>query len=186
MARMASEPVLIRTLTVDDAAAYRQLRLEALSDSPEAFSSSYEEESVFPEQVFRERAAPPAPSAVFGALAGGTLVGMAAFLANNRPKQRHKAVLAGVFVQPGWRRARLGERLVSAVIDHAARHVLILTATVVMTNQPARQLYRRLGFIPYGVESRGIRVGERFFDEELLALELPGASGHADKPRAGT
>ena len=40
--------VLVRRLTVDDAAAYRTIRLEALLDTPESFGSSYEEEVGLP------------------------------------------------------------------------------------------------------------------------------------------
>ena len=42
-------------------------------------------------------------------------------------------------------------------------------------NRTARELYHHLGFRTYGVEPRGIKVGERYFDQELLVLMLDGS-----------
>ena len=36
----------------------------------------------------------------------------------------------------------------------------------------ARRLYERLGFRAYGVEPGALRVGDRYLDEEFLALRL--------------
>lgn len=165
-------PVALRRLGPPDAEAFRALRLEALAAAPEAFGSSHEEEAALPPETFRARLPDAGPSAVFGALAGDRLVGMAGFLANGRVKQRHKGLLWGVFVRPAWRRRGLGERLVRQVIAHAAEHVLLLQASVVTSNRAARRIYGRLGFVPYGVERDALCVGGRFHDEELLALDL--------------
>ena len=81
---MASIPdaLPIRALTPDDVEAFRALRLEALSSSPQAFGSSYEEEAALSLDVFRARMLAPAPHIVFAAIAeDGALAGAAAFLA---------------------------------------------------------------------------------------------------------
>jgi ribosomal protein S18 acetylase RimI-like enzyme len=36
----------------------------------------------------------------------------------------------------------------------------------------ARSLYRSLGFKPFGLEPRAMRIGQRYFDEEHMALRL--------------
>jgi hypothetical protein len=44
--------------------------------------------------------------------------------------------------------------------------------TVSITQDAARQLYRRLGFRVFGVEPRALGIGGEFLDEEHMILEL--------------
>ncbi len=44
----------IRLLTEQDCSSWKSIRLEALHDAPYAFSSSYEEESAFSDQAFKD------------------------------------------------------------------------------------------------------------------------------------
>jgi RimJ/RimL family protein N-acetyltransferase len=164
--------VAIRALGATDVEAYRDLRLTALASSPEAFGSSHEEEAQLSLDNFRARLAAAGPDVIFGAFAQDLLVGMAGFVAMRQLKKQHRGVLWGVFLQPRWRGRGLGDRLVARVVEHAAEHVQILQASVVTANQKARQIYARLGFVPYGIERQALRIDGRFYDEELLALEL--------------
>ena len=174
---MSTAPTIhIRRLAPADAEAFRALRLEALSTAPEAFGSSPEEESARPMDVVRSRLADTGPDAIFGAFAGDDLVGMAGFLLSQGIKKRHKGLLWGVFVRAGWRDRGTGEQLVCAVIDHARSHALLLQASVVTINASARRVYDRLGFAPYGIETRALRVGDTFHDEEMLMLDLTAPS----------
>ncbi|MBJ6127789.1 GNAT family N-acetyltransferase [Microvirga splendida] len=164
--------IQIRALDASDAQAFRTLRLEALAGSPEAFGASYEEDEALPLETIRTRLSSH-PNAVFGAFAGDTLVGMAGFAVYDRVKARHKGVLWGVYVKPEWRGHHVGKRLVQRVIDHAARHVIMVEAAVGLTNDGARRTYHALGFQPYGIQRKALRVGDTFYDEELLFLDLP-------------
>lgn len=157
-------------MTSPDAEALRALRLEALATSPEAFASSYEEESEHPVEWFRSRIPANGPNVIYGAFRDGDLVGMAGFAVSDRAKSRHKGVMWGVFVRPEWRGRGLGKALVRRVVEHAAGHVMVLQAAVVTTNDGARRVYHQLGFVPYGIERKALRVGGTFYDEELLAL----------------
>jgi GNAT superfamily N-acetyltransferase len=168
-----SATIQIRPLRPSDAQAYRALRLEALRTSPEAFGSSYEEEAPLALETIRARIPSTDPNAIFGAFAGTDLVGMAGFAVYERMKARHKGVMWGVFVKPEWRKQRVGKALVQHVIDHASRHVIMLEAAVGLANANARRTYHGLGFRPYGIERKAIRVGDVFHDEELLYLDLP-------------
>jgi RimJ/RimL family protein N-acetyltransferase len=47
-----------------------------------------------------------------------------------------------------------------------------LQATVASINTAARALYLEFGFRPYGFEPRALRVGARYYDQELLLLPL--------------
>lgn len=168
-----AEGTTIRRLTPEDAQAFRALRLEALATSPEAFGSSYEEEVGLPLETIRSRLSGSGPNAVFGAFAGEELVGLAGFAAYERLKASHKGVLWGVYVRPAQRDQGLGRQLVQRVIDQASRHVIVLEAAVGTTNESARRTYHALGFKPYGIERKAIRVAGVFYDEELLYLEFP-------------
>jgi ribosomal protein S18 acetylase RimI-like enzyme len=156
-----------RRLSGADAAAFQALRLEALERHPAAFAAAPEEEAG---RSLDEVALRLEQGAVFGAFVEGRLAGSAGFVQPDRLKKRHKGVLWGVYVQPDARGRGFGRTLVERVIAHARERVEQLHATVSTTNRAARQLYRQLGFQLYGLEPRGLKVGDRYFDQELLVL----------------
>jgi ribosomal protein S18 acetylase RimI-like enzyme len=82
-------------------------------------------------------------------------------------KLRHKGVLWGMFVRPEARGSGLAAALVARVIEEAGLEELRLT--VVSTNTAAVRLYTRLGFTPYGLERRALKVEGRYYDELLMA-----------------
>ena len=172
------EGTTIRRLHPDDAVSYRDLRLEALTTAPEAFSASYEEESAYDLDLFRRRLSVDGASATFGAFAGSVLVGSAGFVASERLKTRHTGTLVGVYVRPDHRGKQAAETLVRAVVWHARDRVEQVMAAVVSTNLAARHLYAKLGFARYGTEPRAVRVNGRYYDHDLLVLDL--AAGAAE------
>ncbi|GLS30195.1 Protein N-acetyltransferase, RimJ/RimL family [Mesorhizobium albiziae] len=172
----AGAQVEIRRLTEADADAFRVLRLAGLRETPEAFGSSYEEEAARSREHFAARAAPPAPSATFGAFVGGRLVGIAGLAVSDRLKERHKGYMWGVFVRAEFRGQGLGRQLVRQVIDTAAGRVRILQCSVVIAQEATRRMYHAMGFVPYGLERKALCVDGVFHDEELLAIDFEGRS----------
>jgi GNAT superfamily N-acetyltransferase len=164
---------IVRMLGAGDAAAYRALRLDALGRHPTAFRTSLDEEAG---HSLEELAARLEADAIVGGFCDGTLCGLAGLEIPPARSKRHKGTLFGVYVCPDRRRAGLGTALVAAVIEHARSRVDQLHAAVVTTAAPARALYRKLGFVPYGIEPRGLKVGDQYFDQELLVLRLDGAA----------
>lgn len=160
----------IRRLDADDAAAYRDLRLEGLRRHPEAFGASWEDESGKPAAWWAERLA---TNAVFGGWIGESpLLGVAGFHAHGNSKHRHKGVLWGMYVRPDARGSGLAASLVQRVIAHAEGVVEDLCLTVVASNVAARRLYGAAGFEQYGLERRALKIGDAYFDEALMALPL--------------
>jgi ribosomal protein S18 acetylase RimI-like enzyme len=159
----------VRLLGPADAAAYRELRLEALRRHMCAFRAHHDEEAGHEPAAFAARLE---TDAIFGGFCDGALCGLAGLEIPQARNKRHKGTLFGVYVCPYRRRAGLGKALVGAVIDHARGRVEQLHAAVVTTAEPARALYRRLGFEPYGLEPRALKVGQQYFDQELLVLAL--------------
>lgn len=175
MAQPASAVLLqdheLRQLRPADAAAYRALRLDALTRHPCAFRAHLDEEAGQDLAAFAARLE---TLAIFGGFVDGALCGLAGLEIPQACNKRHKGTLFGVYVCPDRRRAGLGHAVVAAVIEHARGSVEQLHAAVVTTAQPARALYRKLGFEPYGLEPRALKVGQEYFDQELLVLQLDG------------
>jgi RimJ/RimL family protein N-acetyltransferase len=171
---MTRAEIDIRRLLPADTTIYRDIRLEALRLEPEAFSSAFAVES---HQSLAWFAARLDSGAVFGAFSGGVLVGIAGLLAKQGQKEAHKGVLVGMYVRSGARNGGIGRRLVEAVIEYARGRVEILQLTVVSTNQPARRLYAKLGFVEYGLEKNALKQDGRYWDEALMAKSLSAAEG---------
>jgi len=161
--------VAMRRLGPADAVLFRDIRLEGLRHDPDAFSSTFEEESGKPLEFFMERLA---RSAVFGAFCGGELLGVAGFYVQPGPKHAHKGMLWGMYVRPEARGAGTGAMLVAAVIAHARAHVELLQLSVISENLAARRLYERFGFAAYGIDKRGAKYRGIYHDDVLMAKML--------------
>ena len=159
----------IRPVTAADADAYRDIRLEALKQQPQAFSSTFARESEQPLPWFIERIA---TGHVIGAFADGRLVGVAGCWRQDGEKERHKAALWGMYVRPAARRSGVGRRLVEAILAHAATRVEQVNLSVVSGNEAALRLYRNAGFVEYGREMRALKEDGRYFDEILMVRFL--------------
>jgi ribosomal protein S18 acetylase RimI-like enzyme len=166
-----ADDIEVRRLTPADAARYWEIRLAGLKNSPEAFGSTFETESLKPMSSFAERLR---SSAVFGAFRDAELLGIAGFAFHEGVKEAHKGLLWGMYVRPNARKSGVGRRLVDAVIDFARQHVEILQLRVVSDNEPARRLYAGRGFIEYGLEKDSLKQTGTYYDEVLMALDLKG------------
>jgi RimJ/RimL family protein N-acetyltransferase len=160
---------VVRRLLPEDAALYREIRLEALKTEPDWFGSTFERESPEPLEWFADRLR---RAAVFGVFSRGELVGIAGFFIRSGRKEAHKGALWGMYVRPQARGCGIARRLVEAVIDHARQQVEVLQLTVVKDNAAARRLYARLGFVEYGVERNSLKQNGRYWDEVLMAKPL--------------
>jgi ribosomal protein S18 acetylase RimI-like enzyme len=164
-----------RVLTSDDVEAYWRCRLEALERDPEAFSSSVEDHlKLSRDEIRRRLSADPANNFVLGVFANGKLMGTAGFVREPQPKSRHKGRVWGVYLNAELRGQGIGRRLMQMLLERATKidgveQILISVAT---TQTAAVALYRSLGFTTWGRESRALKVGERYIDEEYMVLDL--------------
>ena len=169
-----SPDLTLRRLVGADAAAYRALRLRGLKDHPEAFTSSYEEDSTRSLAVTEMRLAPDSGDAIWGAFADGLLAGVVGLGRESRMKSRHKAVVFGMYVAAEHGGRGVGTALLRHLIDEARRQPGLeqLILTVTDTNVAAHTLYERAGFRSFGVEPRAIRIGDRYHGKIHMILFL--------------
>ncbi|MCL1697365.1 GNAT family N-acetyltransferase [Lysinibacillus sp. BPa_S21] len=160
-----------RLLTAADAEAYRNLRLEALQNSPEAFGSSFEEVKDNPIEFFASRFE---SSYTLGVFDHEELVGVATLVQESKLKLKHKAAIFAVYVSPKKRGLGIGKRLMVEAINKARelKGVEQLTLSVVSTNASAKGLYCSLGFEVFGTEKRALKIDQQYFDEDYMVLFL--------------
>lgn len=168
-----SNEIIIRQTNVADAAALRQLRLEALQNRPVAFASDYHEEVQYPLSRTEERLKDQTTNATFVADADSTLVGMMGIGQSQHRNVKHNAMIWGVYVQPAWRGKNISGQMIEACIEWAReRSVKFVKLGVNATNTSALNSYIRAGFKVYGVESQVIFYDGKYHDELLMVREI--------------
>ena len=161
--------ITIRLLSADDAADFRDIRLAALKAHPEAFGADYDNEKnrSLPEIMERlER------DHFFGAFDSDKLVGMIGLVLYDGKKMQHSGKIISMYVAPSHRGQKIGDQLVETVCTAAKEQVEQLYLSCATTNQPAKTLYDRNGFITYGTEPRVLKIGDTYYDEYLMVRSL--------------
>jgi RimJ/RimL family protein N-acetyltransferase len=178
--------VFIRRLNEVDGAEFRALRLRALRESPEAFGSSYEETAAQPAEYLTRwlRTDPDAPHDFFLGAFDPSMIGMVGFARESRLKTRHKGSIRSMYVAPEARGKGVGRSLLEQAIAEARRQPDLeqIALLVVSTNPGARRLYASCGFTVYGIEPHALKVGGRYFDEDLMILHLAFCAAQGDAP----
>jgi RimJ/RimL family protein N-acetyltransferase len=170
-------PISIRPAAEADAAAVRDLRLEALRSHPEAFASDYtlasrNQSVAYWSDWLRDRS-DGNRNILYLAAAGEALAGMCGIQRGSSPKTQHSSVIWGVYVRPDWRGLQLAGQLIDACLAWArARAVRIARLAAVTTNAAAIRCYLRSGFRVYGVEPQAIHYDGVDYDELLMARSL--------------
>lgn len=168
--------IVIRPAKEDDAAGYRDLRLEALRNHPEAFSDDYEVNLSRPMTFWTERLrAEKADRSVLTCLAFSEqkLIGTGSIVRPSALKTRHSATIVGMYVKPDWRGRHIAERLVEACVDWARTEgSTIVKLAVISTNTPAIRCYARCGFQVYGIEPQALHHVNVYYDDLLMARNI--------------
>jgi ribosomal protein S18 acetylase RimI-like enzyme len=151
-----------RRLAPADWAAFREIRLAALRDAPEAFGSTAADAQTLGEPEWRRRLE---QRAVFLGEAANQRVGLVAGIDGDQPGA---AELISMWVAPAWRGQGVGDRLVEAVLAWAAGEGFTsVRLWVAKGNTRAERLYARHGFDATGRSQP--MGGERF---ALLEFEM--------------
>lgn len=164
----------VRPLRSEEATAYRQLMLNAYTESPDAFTSTAQERAGEPLSYWVARIGSDSAFAL-GAFVDGELIGSVALEREMKPKTRHKALLIGMVTAPARRRLGVGRALMAALLDQARKlpGLLRINLTVTEGNAAAIRLYESFGFVPWGREPQAIRTADaRLLAKLHLGLDL--------------
>lgn len=165
--------VSIRQLNEYDHIQYRQLRLEALLNHPEAFSSSYEEE-VIEDASFFIRRLNQQHAYCLGAFDQEVMVGMAVFVPQERVKIHHMGDIFSVYVSPTYRKMNIGYLMIQNIIAYTKNlgYIEQIKLSVTSTNVDAIHLYQRCGFEIYGLDPNVIKINDTYYDSSLMIFYL--------------
>lgn len=162
----------IRRLDPLDAPAYRVLRLRALGEYPEAFTSSYEEEERKGIEWYEQRLGDPL-QLFWGAFDEEQLGGMVGLERKARLREQHKATVIGMYVAQEHAGQGVGKLLCDSLLAEAkAMGLELLVLTVTEGNAQAHKLYESLGFRSFGIEPDAVKVEGRGYGKDHMFLKL--------------
>ena len=165
--------VFIREGMISDVEQFRELRLDALQDSPIAFPADYAVNVNHAMSFWEDRLKTDETGTIFFAEHENGLIGMTGIRRGESPKTRHSATIWGVYVRPEWRGLRIAESLIEACIAWAKPNdVNIIKLGVTAASISAVRCYQRCGFIIYGTEPRGIFYEGQYYDGYLMYRSL--------------
>ncbi len=157
----------LQELTSDDWKVWRELRLEALAESPYAFGSTSADWTDAPEEKWRGRLDLPGARNVV-ALLDGTPVGMCSGIPGEADGE---VELISMWVAPAGRGQGVGDRLmawVEEIARVAGAHTLALAVAV--GNDKALGLYERSGYVVTRTEEE--ILGDRVLNHYVMHKPL--------------
>ncbi|NWK85257.1 GNAT family N-acetyltransferase [Staphylococcus sp. GSSP0090] len=164
----------IRYLTASDVKQYREIRLMSLQTDPKGFVSTYEHEKTLPEDEFKARLKLDDTHFTIGTFDRGELICIATFYSEEMEKVKHKGNLVTVYCDTRYRGQGITSQMIQQMINDVIEHdiVKMIGLCVLSENKQAIHLYEKLGFERYGREPKSVFDGERYYDEDLMYLEL--------------
>lgn len=137
--------VVVRGISGEDWADFRDVRLRALADSPDAFGATLTEAEAKPEAAWRDLVDGPGPRVL--ALSAEGPVAMGGLY---MPEGVPDAFVWGMWVDPNWRGQRLGSRILVGLLNHARQESRAVLLHVTEGNEQARRFYEEHGFVSTG------------------------------------
>ena len=162
---------MIRALTASDLDEFISIRKEMLASAVLSFGAD-PDRHIDRDQTARDLEAKNSENFILGYYDGDTLLGMVGCMRNVRKKERHKAMIWGMYVRPAGRGKGIGRKLISeavhkiSLVDGVDKVHLSVTSAA----GPARSLYESVGFQAFGVERDSIRWEGEVVDEVFMEL----------------
>ena len=161
--------ICIRELQENEFDKYKSIRLELLQKEPTSFGSSFGEENLFEDDLWKKRISKETVS-TFGAFDHNNLIGICVVVFNPRSKIKHIASLHSMYVKEAYRGKSIGKNLITYAEEVAKqKEVKRINLSVVEGNVTAKSLYKKLGYIEYGVELDTIKYLGKYYSLILLS-----------------
>ncbi|WP_040491480.1 GNAT family N-acetyltransferase [Ilumatobacter nonamiensis] len=157
---------MIRRLDPDEFELLRELRLGALSDSPDAFGSSYSTEVTYSENEWRHLLRREGNPTFVDEDESGT---NGLVVAARDASDAREMWLVAMWVRPWARRSGVGDALVRRVLRWAVEQSATrVRLSVVESNEDAERLYARNGFVRTGRSEVRERDAAREVEMQLI------------------
>lgn len=160
-------------LKLDEWEAYREIRLESLLDSSEAFGMSYEEEKrrsdLYWQQIVK-RYAIGFFDWMFVAKIDGRIIGTTGAFCQPYTKKRHVITIINVYVRKQFRNQGIARQLFDHVLQFIKHdpQIIKIKLTVNPNQEKALKMYQNYGFEVVGKMKKELKINERFYDEWIL------------------
>jgi ribosomal protein S18 acetylase RimI-like enzyme len=164
---------LLKACDLDD---YRTLRLECLTNYPDYFGDSYEEEVSATNKFYKTLRTNENNSFLYGAFSENRLIGISGFTQDGRMKTRHRGDLVQVYVNPSFSGKGIGKTLIKLTVEKAFENALIdqIHLSVVSTNKNAISLYEKFGFVQFSILENYFKKGNTSWSQAFMLLTRKG------------
>lgn len=152
---------------------FKNIRLEALSSDPEAFSDTFKDALFYPDDFWIKRLSDP-DNIILYAKANDRIVAMMSSHLKEEPEGIVSAV-TGVFVNNSERGKGIGKKLMASlleIIKNSHRKARKVKLWVNENQHPAIALYRSFGFKQVGKKEAALETPDGYVDELIMEKTL--------------
>lgn len=153
----------IRILNEKDVNESKKIRLEGLKNSPTNFGSSFEEESLFTNDIWESRLSNK-NAITFGAFIDIKLVGVITLILNTRIKTKHTAEIHAMYVSELHQNEGIGYKLINELLNYSKENtnIELLMLSVEKENIHAINLYKKTGFIEFADFPLALKIDDKY------------------------
>jgi ribosomal protein S18 acetylase RimI-like enzyme len=156
---------------------YRNLWLEALKETPEAFSADYETQSKVSESVWKERlnsVIQEDDAVMVFAKLNNKIIGMIGAYFDDNPKFRHIATIWGAYVKPEYRKQGVATRMANILFEKISekKDIKKIKTYSITNGHLAVNVYQHFGFDIIGISKEELRIGDSYFDVYIMEKRL--------------
>jgi len=161
----------IEILVPDQWKEYQEIKLKSLKTDPTAFAISYQQFFEQDEKEIKKDLSDPNCKNYITKI-GDRIIALARYSLATPENVKHLATIHAVFVDPDFRGKGIGYSLLKRMIDDL--HNNPVTVRVVLSvnneNEAPKNLYKKLGFVQFGVGEKEMKVNGKYYDMAQMEL----------------
>ena len=139
----------LKKLSESDWKLFREIRLRALKEDPQAFGSNYKKENKYTEELWRNRLSGES-CAVFGVFDGKKLIGMTGVKVDQNDDLERKGYFWGSWLEPSYRKKGISKLMYAERLKWAKDHptLNVIRASYWVSNKASEKAMIGSGFKP--------------------------------------